>query len=155
VLSGFFERASENIPKHILETASCVAMETDRPHSPTVPAERVNLRLLLVTGETHNFLFNPDDCAEEITEFVYNNWPEDWSEVPRPASNILRLIYQGRFLHRSVTLAALRLPVGKTTVMHLVARDTAPEPHREGENRRGKNGDSGCCCGCTCCCTIL
>uniref|UniRef100_A0A1I8GZT6 Rad60-SLD_2 domain-containing protein n=1 Tax=Macrostomum lignano TaxID=282301 RepID=A0A1I8GZT6_9PLAT len=75
-------------------------METDRPHSPTVPAERVNLRLLLVTGETHNFLFNPDDCAEEITEFVYNNWPE-------------------------------------------------------GENRRGKNGDSGCCCGCTCCCTIL
>uniref|UniRef100_A0A1I8FEJ8 Rad60-SLD_2 domain-containing protein n=1 Tax=Macrostomum lignano TaxID=282301 RepID=A0A1I8FEJ8_9PLAT len=57
----------------------------------------------------------------------------DWSQAERPASNILRLIYQGRFLHRSVTLAALRLPPGGTTVMHLVARDSAPEPRADGE----------------------
>ncbi|PAA59161.1 hypothetical protein BOX15_Mlig015799g1 [Macrostomum lignano] len=118
-----------------------------------VPSDRVNLRLLLVSGSSHCFLFSPDDCAQEITDFVYNNWPEDWSQAERPASNILRLIYQGRFLHRSVTLAALRLPPGGTTVMHLVARDSAPEPRADDERRRAKGGI--CCCCCNGCCCVL
>jgi len=29
----------------------------------------------------------------------------EWADEPRPSSNILRLIYQGRFLHGNVTLA--------------------------------------------------
>ena len=37
-------------------------------------------------------------------------------------AEILRLIYQGRFLHGNVTLSALGLPTGKTAVMHLVSR---------------------------------
>jgi len=36
----------------------------------------------------------------------------EWADEPRPSSNILRLIYQGRFLHGNVTLAGI-------TVYHL------------------------------------
>jgi len=31
----------------------------------------------------------------------------EWADEPRPSSNILRLIYQGRFLHGNVTLAGI------------------------------------------------
>ena len=37
-------------------------------------------------------------------------------------AEVLRLIYQGRFLHGNVTLSALGLPTAKTAVMHLVPR---------------------------------
>jgi len=47
-------------------------------------------------------------------------------------AEILRLIYQGRFLHSNVTLGALGLPFGKTTVMHLVPRENLPEPNSHG-----------------------
>lgn len=53
-------------------------------------------------------------------------------------AEILRLIYQGRFLHCNVTLGALGLPLGKTTVMHLVPRDNLPEPNSQGRFSKKK-----------------
>ena len=58
----------------------------------------------------------------------------DWSDEKVSSAEILRLIYQGRFLHGNVTLGALGLPTGKTTVMHLVPRESLPEPNSQGEN---------------------
>ena len=43
----------------------------------------------------------------------------EWADEPRPSSNILRLIYQGRFLHGNVTLA------GNTIILHYYFVDTA------------------------------
>lgn len=57
----------------------------------------------------------------------------DWETEMVSKAEILRLIYQGRFLHCNVTLGALGLPLGKTTVMHLVPRDNLPEPNSQGE----------------------
>lgn len=57
----------------------------------------------------------------------------DWAAEAVPKAEILRLIYQGRFLHCNVTLGALVLPLGKTTVMHLVPRDNLPEPNSQGK----------------------
>ena len=59
----------------------------------------------------------------------------DWSDESVSSAEILRLIYQGRFLHGNVTLAALGLPTGKTTVMHLVPRESLPEPNSQGIDR--------------------
>lgn len=56
----------------------------------------------------------------------------DWEREAVSKAEILRLIYQGRFLHCNVTLGALGLPLGKTTVMHLVPRDNLPEPNSQG-----------------------
>lgn len=65
----------------------------------------------------------------------------DWETEAVAKAEILRLIYQGRFLHCNVTLGALGLPLGKTTVMHLVPRDNLPEPNSQGGyNFRGLIG---------------
>ncbi|RLW08333.1 hypothetical protein DV515_00003156 [Chloebia gouldiae] len=102
--------------------------------------DKINLRLILVSGKTKEFLFSPNDSAADIAKHVYDNWPMDWEEEQVSSPNILRLIYQGRFLHGNVTLGALKLPFGKTTVMHLVARETLPEPNSQG--RLGTRGVS-------------
>lgn len=59
-------------------------------------------------------------------------FPADWASELVSRAEILRLIYQGRFLHSSVTLGALGLPLGRTTVMHLVPREHLPEPNSHG-----------------------
>ncbi|XP_061658339.1 ubiquitin-like protein 3a isoform X1 [Syngnathoides biaculeatus] len=118
----------------------------------STPADMINLRLILVSGKTKEFLFSPDDSAADIAKHVYDNWPMDWEEEQVSSPNILRLIYQGRFLHGNVTLGGLKLPLGKTTVMHLVARETLPEPNSQvdfflcsGQRNREKSGESNCC----------
>ncbi|XP_042621278.1 ubiquitin-like protein 3 [Cyprinus carpio] len=110
-----------------------------------IPVDMINLRLILVSGKTKEFLFSPNDSAADIAKHVYDNWPMDWEEEQVSSPNILRLIYQGRFLHGNVTLGALKLPFGKTTVMHLVARETLPEPNSQGQRNREKTGESNCC----------
>ncbi|XP_061164821.1 ubiquitin-like protein 3 [Saccostrea echinata] len=113
-----------------------------------IPLDKINLRLILVSGKTKEYLFSPNDSAGDITESVYRNWPSEWADESLPASNILRLIYQGRFLHGNVTLGALQLPQGKTTVMHLVPRENLPEPNNQGQLKKDKSGESNCsnCC---------
>ncbi|MXQ84799.1 hypothetical protein E5288_WYG016753 [Bos mutus] len=111
----------------------------------TQSSMKINLRLILVSGKTKEFLFSPNDSASDIAKHVYDNWPMDWEEEQVSSPNILRLIYQGRFLHGNVTLGALKLPFGKTTVMHLVARETLPEPNSQGQRNREKTGESNCC----------
>ncbi len=147
----------------------------------------MNLGLILVSGKTHEFQFEPATSASEIAEFVFAHWPPgrcaaasprfryffvfaaprraaarrqfvlvllEWEDEVVESSNILKLIYHGRFLHGNVTLlglfsalslvtalslcsgivsvSALTLPLGKTTVMHLVARENLPEPNSQG-----------------------
>lgn len=87
-----------------------------------IPADKINLRLILVTGKSKDFLFDPLDSAADIAQYVFDNWPSDWDEEAVSRAEILRLIYQGRFLHGNVTLSALSLPLGRTCVMHLVQR---------------------------------
>jgi len=113
-----------------------------------IPADKINLKLILVSGQTQEFLFSPSESAADITQHVYDHWPEEWPEDQLPANNILRLIYQGRFLHGNVTLGALQLPLGKTTVMHLVAREHLPEPNNQGQMKKDKSGEGSCrnCC---------
>ncbi len=66
-------------------------------------------------------------------KLIYPFFVPDWSDEAVSSAEILRLIYQGRFLHGNVTLAALGLPTGKTTVMHLVPRESLPEPNSQGK----------------------
>lgn len=110
-----------------------------------IPEDKVNLRLILVSGKTKDYLFKPTDSAGEIAQYVFDNWPIDWSEEAVSSAEILRMIYQGRFLHGNVTLAALGLPTGKTTVMHLVPRESLPEPNSQDDENKKKGRSRGCC----------
>ncbi|KAL1506723.1 hypothetical protein ABEB36_006030 [Hypothenemus hampei] len=110
-----------------------------------IPADKINLRLILVSGKTKEYLFSPSDSAGDIAQHVFDNWPEDWCQEAVSKAEILRLIYQGRFLHSNVTLGALGLPFGKTTVMHLVPRENLPEPNSQDQRQKSKGGNSSCC----------
>ncbi|XP_028671570.1 ubiquitin-like protein 3b isoform X2 [Erpetoichthys calabaricus] len=108
-------------------------------------SDTVRLRLILVSGKTDEFTFSSNDSAADIAKHVYENWPVDWEDEQVSSPNILRLIYQGRFLHGNVTLGALKLPPRRTTVMHLVARENLPEPNSHGQRNREKTTESSCC----------
>lgn len=111
-----------------------------------IPDDKICLRLILVSGKTHEFIFLPNDTVYYITQHVYENWPEDWKDEAVSSHNILKLIYHGRFLHGNVSLGALHLETGKRTVMHLVARENLPEPATQGQRNREKISEQSCCC---------
>lgn len=115
-----------------------------RPDPHTV----INLRLILVSGKTKDFQFRPSESAGDIAQYVFDSWPSNWSDESVSSAEILRLIYQGRFLHGNVTLAALGLPTGKTTVMHLVPRESLPEPNSQDDEKKKKSRSSRCCACC-------
>lgn len=37
---------------------------------------QINLRLILVSGKTKEFLFSPSDSAGDIAQHVFDNWPD-------------------------------------------------------------------------------
>lgn len=67
--------------------------------------------------------------ASEISKYVFDNWPIEWTSNKVEKSDVLRLIYQGRFLHENVSLNSLNIQPGRTCVMHLVPREKIPEPN--------------------------
>ncbi|PNF15914.1 Ubiquitin-like protein 3 [Cryptotermes secundus] len=113
--------------------------------SRNIPTNKINLRLILVSGKTKEFLFRPSDSAGDIAQTVFEKWPEDWAEEAVAKAENLRLIYQGRFLQSNVTLRALGLPFGKTTVMHLVLRENLPEPNSQDQRQKSEGGRCSCC----------
>ncbi|XP_013860985.1 ubiquitin-like protein 3b isoform X2 [Austrofundulus limnaeus] len=72
----------------------------------------VHLRLILVSGKTQDFTFSPNDSATDIAKHVFENWPAGWEEEQVSSPSILRLIFQGRFLHGNVTLGGVGVRAG-------------------------------------------
>jgi len=62
--------------------------------SARVPADKINLRLILVSGKTREYLFSPSESAGDIAQNVFDNWPEEWRDEAVSKAEILRLIYQ-------------------------------------------------------------
>jgi len=120
------------------------------PIGQRVPQDKINLRLILVSGKTKEYLFSPSESAGDISQYVFDNWPPEWEEEAVSKAEILRLIYQGRFLHGNVTLSALGLPTGRTAVMHLVPRESLPQPSSQEDLHRKKTSTGGCCGSCSC-----
>jgi len=108
--------------------------------------DSIHLKLILVSGRTQEFLFEPSTSAHDVTQYVFDNWPAEWEDERVDSSSFLKLIYHGRFLHGSVTLSALGLPVGKTSVMHLVPRENLPEPNSNDNLKKSKRGSCCRCC---------
>ena len=108
--------------------------------------ETINLRLILVSGKTKDFKFGMNCSAEEIVQYVFEHWPPEWQEEKVKSASLLKLIYHGRFLHGSLPLKTLDLPVGKTTVLHLVARENLPTNTPSENHTKEKRNDCCRCC---------
>ncbi|OZC08464.1 hypothetical protein X798_04525, partial [Onchocerca flexuosa] len=131
--------------KYIISTSEIIVWRADcRMAMPSTSAagkldrslpnvDTINLRLILVSGKTKEFQLAPHFSALDVTQYVFDHWPDEWKDERVNSSSMLKLIYHGRFLHGSVTLGALSLPVGKTAVMHLVTRENLPESSTNGK----------------------
>lgn len=60
-------------------------------------ALQINLRLILVSGKTKEFLFSPSDSAGDIAHHVFENWPD--GELVNIVSKLC--------LHQSIPLSLL------------------------------------------------
>ena len=41
-----------------------------------MPILQINLRLIMVSGKSREFLFGAHDSAGDIAQFVFDTWPE-------------------------------------------------------------------------------
>lgn len=57
----------------------------------------INLKLILVSGQTHEFHFSPSISASQVCDYVFENWPEDWKDEKVASPSLLKLIYHGLF----------------------------------------------------------
>jgi hypothetical protein len=69
--------------------------------------EEVTLKLILVSGRTHEFQFTPGISASQVCEYVFENWPSAWEEEKVANPSLLKLIYHGLFF--SLNSASFRI----------------------------------------------
>jgi hypothetical protein len=60
--------------------------------------EEVNLKLILVSGRTHEFQFSPSSSASEVCQYVFDTWPADWKDEKVASASLLKLIYHGKII---------------------------------------------------------
>ncbi|CAL4115509.1 unnamed protein product [Meganyctiphanes norvegica] len=107
-----------------------------------ISSMKVDFHLNPISSKVKPFFFS---MTKLISPLKVDNNIHEWSDESVSKAEILRLIYQGRFLHGNVTLGALGLPAGKTCVMHLVPRENLPEPNSQDQRQKSKGGTSSCC----------
>jgi len=89
-----------------------------------VPADKVNLTLLLASGGRKTFTFDPNDTVSKVKGWIYDNWPKEWAgEAPLSVAS-LNIILLGRYLEDSTTLEANKIPTGQTTIAHLTIKSS-------------------------------
>jgi len=134
--------SSDNIKKQVPESNNI------KTSNGSIPKDKVALKLILASGKSAEFIFPHFASVGKVTEFVYKNWPEEWADEKDSITShhVLRLIYQGRFLHENVTFVALNLTPGKRTVMHLVPREKLPQLSPDDIEKSPKTSERSCCC---------
>jgi len=139
----------EKIPHKILplskpkQTTPKQSIPYQKTNPTPIPDDCIILKLMIVTGNSSEFVFSLKTPASAISEHVWSNWPSDWPITHKTnKSETLRLIYQGRFLHGNVTLGALKLVPKRTVVMHLVHREKLPQASPDEQNKDPKQGSN-------------
>ena len=70
-----------------------------------VPADLVNLRLLLLSGRKTDILVLPTESIEAVRSKVLSNWPPEWDDERPKSTAAIRILYRGRFLEGGATIA--------------------------------------------------
>ncbi|KAJ3154073.1 Ubiquitin-like protein 3 [Geranomyces michiganensis] len=109
-----------------------------------IPADKVNVRFLLVSGKRSDLLCDPSDTVDEVRAKIYAAWPTEWHDEHPEAVSQLRVLHQGKFFEPSHTLASYRLEPGQTTTVHLLLR-AGPAAESESPGAKG-DGTRACRC---------
>ena len=72
-INGVFEVLSMRQYPNIISSSCHNIMSSNNELMMSLP--QVNLRVLLVSGKTHDFLFDPSICGAEMGKHIFHNWP--------------------------------------------------------------------------------
>jgi hypothetical protein len=67
----------------------------------------VDLTVLLVSGNRKTFRFQQDTTIAHVRNYVYSNWPEEWSSEQPANVESLRIVFLGKFLEDKTTLQGM------------------------------------------------
>ncbi|KAH6564923.1 hypothetical protein BASA50_010310 [Batrachochytrium salamandrivorans] len=108
----------------------------------SIPADKVNLRLLLVSGKKSDFLFAATDTIDAVCAHIALNWPADWvGEIQPKGSENVKILLRGKFLERNSTIQGNAISAGDTTVVHVLVKNDVSTP----ESKKLESS-SGCSC---------
>ncbi|CAO3676847.1 unnamed protein product [Umbelopsis vinacea] len=91
---------------------------TELKESP-VPADKVRLNLLLVSGRKLILEVDKNDTITQVKILVLKQWPAEWNINTPTSVEEMNIIYLGKFLANESTLAANNIRAGRTTTVHL------------------------------------
>ncbi|EGF76418.1 hypothetical protein BATDEDRAFT_92735 [Batrachochytrium dendrobatidis JAM81] len=90
----------------------------------SIPSDKVNLRLLLVSGKKSDLLVSGSDTIESVCIKIANSWPADWAtETPPISPSCVKVLLRGRFLEWNSTVESNSIPMGDTTVVHILVKN--------------------------------
>jgi len=141
---------------------------TSDPVASAQPPEtkpQISLTFLLVSGNRWTLSFDPEATIGRVKEIVWNSWPAEWTVEQPPSPSFLRILYLGKILQDSATVASqfppnppststsppsesLTTPShGQPTIVHLSVRSFAPGPEddisKSKTRRRSGSGGPG------------
>ncbi|KAI9015971.1 ubiquitin-related domain-containing protein [Hyaloraphidium curvatum] len=115
-----------------------------------VPPEKINLRLLLVSGRKTDMLAGPQESVEAVRRRVFDSWPPEWADERPKSLQAVRILYRGRFLEGGNTLESQKIPAGQTTVIHIVLKqfdsaEAEASPEKPAKAAAAAEPSSRCC----------
>ncbi|EIW71022.1 hypothetical protein TREMEDRAFT_28173 [Tremella mesenterica DSM 1558] len=95
------------------------------PQQPSKPM--IHLRVLIISGQSHLFTFEPTFTVGRVKELIWSMWPSEWvSPAQPPSPSFMRILFAGRILEDDSTLISNNLPATLSptppTVIHLSVR---------------------------------
>ncbi|KAI9227193.1 MAG: ubiquitin-related domain-containing protein [Piptocephalis tieghemiana] len=85
-----------------------------------------SVTFLLASGHRMTLHFPPTATIDQARQALYARWPEDWEDEAPSSASLLKIIYFGRFLENSSTLAENKMEPGKPNIVHVSIKLKAP-----------------------------
>jgi len=90
-----------------------------------VTKPQIPLTFLLVTGNRWTLSFDPEETIGRVKEIAWNRWPAEWTAEQPPSPSFLRILYLGKILQDSATIAS-QFPPNPTSVPAAPTSSEAP-----------------------------
>ena len=68
----------------------------------SIPEDKINLRLIMVSGKTKDYLFKPSDSAGDIAQYIFDNWPEGKATLYNSCRNLYKRVLTCPYMSKLV-----------------------------------------------------
>ncbi|ORY06830.1 hypothetical protein K493DRAFT_273933 [Basidiobolus meristosporus CBS 931.73] len=104
----------------------------------TTNHDSVRITFLLLSGKRHSLTFQPSNTIGEVKQYLFDNWPSEWTEGQPTSPASLKIVHLGRFLENSSTIASTKINTQQENIVHL----TIKIPSQTDSNDTNKHSDN-------------